>query len=76
MRTVLIQPHFESWRDAARDLLSRRVPPEEILWSDDPREATLFAADEATSPPGPAPKVPAQRRGYVGYQRLLCVCSA
>lgn len=58
MRSVLIQPHFESWRDAARDLLSRRVPPEEILWSDDTREAPLFATDEAASPSGPAPKVP------------------
>jgi DNA polymerase len=59
MRTVIIQPHFESWRDAARDLLSRGVPPEEILWSDDTREAQLFSMDEATSPPGPAPRVPA-----------------
>jgi DNA polymerase len=59
MRTVLIQPQFESWRDAARDLLSRRVPPGEILWSDDTREAPLFAVDEAPSPPGPVPKVSA-----------------
>jgi probable DNA metabolism protein len=59
MRSVLIQPHFESWRDSARDLLARRVPPGEILWSDDAHEAPLFAADDAELPVGPAPRVPA-----------------
>lgn len=34
MTTIIIQPIFESWRDAARDLLRHRVPPEEVLWSD------------------------------------------
>jgi DNA polymerase len=59
MRTVLIQPHFEAWRDAARDLLSRRVPPGDILWSDDAREGSLFATDGSTAPAVPVPKVSA-----------------
>ncbi|MEY4569901.1 MAG: hypothetical protein RLZZ398_1340 [Verrucomicrobiota bacterium] len=59
MRSVLIHPHFEAWRDAARELLARRVPPGEILWSDDTREAPLFAADDAELPAGPVPRVPA-----------------
>jgi len=58
MRTIVIQPLFESWRDAARDLLSRRVPPAETLWSDDVREASLFVAEGAEPPAGPALKVP------------------
>jgi DNA polymerase len=35
------------------------VPPGDILWSDDAREAPLFATDEAASPSGPSPRVPA-----------------
>lgn len=59
MRTVLIQATFDSWRDAARDLLARRVPPGDILWSDDDREVSLFAPDNSISLTSPAPKVPA-----------------
>ena len=61
MRTVLIQPTFESWRDAARDLLARRVPPGGILWSDDQQEMPLFSAEHAAQSvySRPAPKVPA-----------------
>ncbi len=59
MRTIVIEPHFESWRDAARDLLCRAVPPEDVLWSDDARETSLFSADEFVPPSGPVPKVSA-----------------
>jgi DNA polymerase len=59
MRTIVIEPTFESWRAAARDLLSRRVPPGEVLWTDDVREASLFATEEAVPPSGPTPRVPA-----------------
>lgn len=59
MRTIVIEPHFESWRDAARDLLCRAVPPEEILWSDETRETSLFAPDEVAPPNGTVPKVSA-----------------
>ena len=60
MRTVLIQPTFEAWRDQARTLLVQGVTPDEVLWSDDVAEAALFAAEEvAVARIGPVPKVPA-----------------
>ena len=60
MRTVLIQPTFEAWRDQARTLLAQGVSPEEVLWSDDVAEAALFAAEEiVVAKIGPVPKVPA-----------------
>ena len=59
MRTVIIQPTFESWRDAARGLLGRRVPPEEILWTDGNESPELFAAEASKVAESPAPKVPA-----------------
>jgi probable DNA metabolism protein len=43
MRDIRIEPTFESWRDAARGLLTAGIPPAEILWSDDAVEAALFA---------------------------------
>lgn len=49
MRTILIQPTLDAWREAARDLLTRQVPPQEILWSDDPGETSLFSAESATT---------------------------
>jgi DNA polymerase len=48
MRDIRIEPTFESWRDAARGLLTAAIPPEEILWSDDAEEAALF---ETSLPP-------------------------
>jgi uracil-DNA glycosylase len=57
MHNIVIEPFFESWREVARDLLSRRVAPGEILWSDDAREASLFAAEESSSSSSNAPKV-------------------
>jgi probable DNA metabolism protein len=59
MRTVVIQPLFEEWRDRARGLLALRVPPGEVLWSDEAQEPGLFAEMEEASPRGPVPKVPA-----------------
>jgi probable DNA metabolism protein len=45
MQTLLIQPHYDDWRKAARQLLAQGVAPEEVLWTDNPQEAPLFAAD-------------------------------
>jgi uracil-DNA glycosylase len=59
MRTVLIEPTFESWRDSARRLLAQRVEPAEVLWSDDPAECSLFGEEENAAPAQPSPKVPA-----------------
>lgn len=58
MREVIIQPGFESWREHARELLALRVPPGEVLWSDDARERALFAEEDGATPRGAAPKVP------------------
>ncbi len=33
MRTIVIQPTLESWRDKARELLGLRVPPDDVLTS-------------------------------------------
>jgi len=58
MRTVVIQPIFEDWRERARQLLALRVPPDDVLWSDDVREPGLFAATDDALPRGVVPKVP------------------
>lgn len=54
MRTVIIQPTFESWRDTARQLLTQGVGPADVLWSDDPSETTLFP-EEAPLAASPHP---------------------
>jgi probable DNA metabolism protein len=59
MRTVVIEPAFESWRDAARGLLAQCVEPAEILWSDDASEAALFGDETPAAPASSAPKVSA-----------------
>ncbi len=44
MRTVSIDPGFDSWREKARDLILAKVPPEEIAWNDSSNsEDSLFA---------------------------------
>lgn len=58
MRTVVIQPVFEEWRERARELLALRVSPDEVLWSDDAQEPGLFAAANDEAPRGAVPKVP------------------
>ncbi|MFN0129680.1 MAG: TIGR03915 family putative DNA repair protein [Verrucomicrobiales bacterium] len=58
MRTVVIQPVCESWRERARELLALRVPPGEVLWSDNAQEPGLFAEAQDASSRQPAPKVP------------------
>ncbi len=58
MRTAVIQPVFESWRDRARELLALRVPPDDVLWSDDAQEPGLFATTDDATPRGAVPKVP------------------
>lgn len=58
MRTVVIQPVFEAWRERARELLALRVPPDEVLWSDDAQEPGLFTSMDAAAPRSAVPKVP------------------
>jgi DNA polymerase len=59
MRTVVIQPTFESWRDAARGMLAAGVEPNELLWVDDASEPLLFASEPVIAPNGQVPKVSA-----------------
>jgi probable DNA metabolism protein len=44
MRTVRIDPEYEAWREAARQLLQEGVAPDSVLWSDTVGEASLFDA--------------------------------
>ncbi len=64
MRAVRIEPTFESWRAAARDLLARGVDPAATLWTDDAAEESLFGSGEPPVPPAApntaAPKVTAE----------------
>jgi len=57
VRTIVIEPNFESWRDTARGLLGRRVSPEGILWTDGEGTPELFSADESEVAASPVPKV-------------------
>lgn len=68
MLTIFIEPSFDAWRDTARRLLSQRVPPETLLWSDDRAEACLFGTEEpdTQNAEGPAPKVSA---AFLGMAR-------
>lgn len=50
MKTTVIQPTFESWRDAARDLLRHRVPPGDVLWSDATQGSSLFDTEPPVVP--------------------------
>ena len=58
MRTVFIQPLFEAWRDQARQLLAQRVPPPDVLWSDEAGESGLFNSADDKARTGAVPKVP------------------
>ncbi len=60
MRTIVVKPEYEAWRAAARHLLAQRVMPDEVLWSDDPQEASLFVGEDllAKQPASEAIKLP------------------
>lgn len=63
MRSVIlpVMGTNAAWRNAARDLAARGVPPEEVLWQFGEGGSDLFAAGQA-APPGPnAPGAPALR---------------
>lgn len=56
MRTVVIEPEYEAWRSSARRLLAQGVAPDEVLWSEDAQEASLFT--EENPPAAPAVENP------------------
>ena len=60
MRTIVIEPEYEAWRNSARRLLAQGVAPDEVLWSEDPQEASLFTGEDppAESVTGNPIKVP------------------
>ena len=58
MHTVVIQPHFEAWRERARELLALGVGADEVLWSDDAQEPGLFVAAADAASRRAVPKVP------------------
>lgn len=58
MRTIVIAPTFEAWREQARKLLAQRARPDEVMWSDNNQETSLFTESNETTPSGPVPKVP------------------
>ena len=70
MRTVLIEPSFESWRDAARGLLAHGVEPAGVLWSDDAAEVSLFESQTPEMKPSPAPRVSA------AFMDMACTAAA
>lgn len=49
MRTIIIPPDFDAWRTTARQLLAQSTHPDELLWSDNPAESSLFS--EPSPPP-------------------------
>lgn len=64
MHTVSIQPNLTSWREAARELLLNRVPPEKVIFDDGTQTTSLFQ-DELASVQEPSlhynPTVPELR---------------
>ena len=55
MKRVLVEPHFDAWRTAARDALHAGYRPEEIDLQDAAFPAPLTLALEAEVPPGGTP---------------------
>ena len=46
MRTIVIEPEYEAWRNSARRLLAQGTAPDEVLWSEDAQEASLFTQED------------------------------
>jgi probable DNA metabolism protein len=58
MRTVTIEPEYESWRGMARQLLVLRIRPEDVLWRDRAQEAAPSLFDDQALPSLPADSPP------------------
>ncbi len=63
MHSVIIQPNFDSWREAARKLLVRQIAPDQVIWSDRSQDDLLQGlfdrSDSASISDGKLPRVPA-----------------
>ena len=61
MKTIGIEPTFESWRSAARGALLANLSPGEVLWEEiGGGQAGLFAAEAEPPPAKGAPRVPSE----------------
>lgn len=54
VRAAPVVRTFDEWRDAARDLIARRVPPEAIEWLSDAGAGDLLSAASASASAGTA----------------------
>jgi probable DNA metabolism protein len=59
MRSVTIEPSFESWRDAARRLLAAGVSADAVLWSETTGHESLFPQETNMPLAGNVPRVSA-----------------
>jgi len=60
MHTIFIEPTFEAWRGQARALLAAGTHPDEVLWTEQGVDVSLFPASETAGPPAASgPKVSA-----------------
>lgn len=50
MKSVRIEPHFASWREAARSVLAEGWRPEFVQWSDSQDQSSLFATLDKPAP--------------------------
>jgi uracil-DNA glycosylase len=60
MRTIQIEPTFESWQAAARLLLRDGVPPTDVRWRETAKSTQPSLIAEASAPPRGVVKVPRQ----------------
>ena len=63
---------FEGWRDAARDLATQDVPPDQIVWQVGDAPEDLFGSDAAASAPSHAPAFPVPRAFIVLAKAAIC----
>jgi DNA polymerase len=73
MQTVTIERDFDSWRDAARQLLAQATPPDRVWWQEKGAEQGLLIGcpgPEGASSPEPATAVP---RAFMEFaKRAAC----
>lgn len=72
MISLVIEPHFDAWRKAARSLLANQVMPQDVIWEKaGAQSASLLAFDDLPALPLDAPelKVP---RGFLKLAQTVC----
>lgn len=71
MTSVVIEPHFDAWRKAARSLLAQKVQPKDVMWEKAGSQGGLLAFDELLALPleAPEPRVP---RSFLKLAQTVC----